>query len=361
MVHACVSMTRIGLFSLVDHLDDPVTGQSTSASQRLLELVSQGELAESVGFERFAVGEHHFTQYLVPNANLLLAAIAARTKHIRLFTTVTLLACRHALQLAEDVGVLDQLSGGRIELSVARGVTFEGAGHFGVRKETVYQNLESKLADLLEVLETGRLRPGEFNREPLDVVPRPIQTPHPPIWIGGGLSEASTDLAVKFGLPLILPSLFRHPEDYRTIVDRYRSGMHEAGALEKMRLGMPNYCWVAKTSQAARSQWRPRLERYVASVRNLRGSFGRGVDFDSLLAGPAICGSPAEVVDRIGYINEQLGLDDHILLMDVGGMPFDELAASLELMGSDVLPHFQSDSAPPSQGSRERLRPPTQA
>jgi len=336
-------MTKIGLFSLADHLADPVTGRVSSVRQRLVEVIEQGVLAEQAGFERYAVGEHHFTNYLVPNANLVLSALAMRTERIRLFTTVTLLAYRHALQLAEDVGVLDQLSSGRIELSVARGVTFEGAGHFGVTEATVYRDLEHKLVELLHVLRGGELEPGEFNRRPLSVVPRPLQSPAPPIWIGGGLSEASCDVAVKFGLPLILPSLFRHPEDYQPIVDRYRNGMLGRGWPERTRLGMPNYCWVAKTSQAARAQWRPRLEQYVAAVSNLRGSFGRDIDFDSLMAGPAICGSPAEVADRIAFINERLGLDNHILLMDVGGMPFDELRDALELMASEVLPHFHRD------------------
>lgn len=334
-------MTKIGLFSLADHLADPVTGRASSVRERLWELIEQGIVAEQAGFERFAVGEHHFTKYLVPNANLVLSALAVRTERIRLFTTVTLLAYRHAIQLAEDVGVLDQLSGGRIELSVARGVTFEGAGHFGVTEATVYRDLEHKLVELLHVLRCGEIDPGEFNRRPLSVVPRPLQTPAPPIWIGGGLSEASCDVAVKFGLPLILPSLFRHPEDYQPIIDRYRNGMAARGWPERIRLGMPNYCWVAKTTQEARAQWRPRLEHYVAAVSNLRGSFGRDVDFESLMAGPAICGSPAEVVDRIAAINERLGLDNHILLMDVGGTPFDELKDALELMGRDVLPHFQ--------------------
>lgn len=343
-MHAWYCMTKIGLFSLADHLADPVTGRVSSVRQRLLEVIEQGVLAEQVGFERYAVGEHHFTNYLVPNANLLLSALAARTQRIRLFTTVTLLAYRHALQLAEDVGVLDQLSGGRIELSVARGVTFEGAGHFGVTEATVYRDLEHKLVELLHVLRGGELEPCEFNRRPLSVVPRPLQSPAPPIWIGGGLSEASCDVAVKFGLPLILPSLFRHPEDYQPIVDRYKNGMLARGWPERTRLGMPNYCWVAKTSQAARAQWRPRLEQYVAAVSNLRGSFGRDTDFDSLMEGPAICGSPAEVVDRIAFINERLGLDNHIVLMDVGGMPFNELSDAMQLMGAEVLTHFQRDS-----------------
>lgn len=344
-MHAWSCMTKIGLFSLADHLPDPMTGQISSVRQRLCEVVEQGVVAERVGFERFAVGEHHFTNYLVPNANLVLSALAVRTERIRLFTTVTLLAYRHAIQLAEDVGVLDQLSGGRIELSVARGVTFEGAGHFGVTEATVYRDLEHKLVELLHVLRGGELAPGEFNQRPLSVVPRPLQVPLP-IWIGGGLSEASCDVAVKFGLPLILPSLFRHPEDYELIIDRYRNGMVARGWPERIRLGMPNYCWVAKTTQAAREQWRPRLEQYVTAVSGLRGSFGRNVDFESLMAGPAICGSPAEVADRIAFINERLGLDNHILLMDVGGTPFNELKGALELMGGEVLPHFQRDDAP---------------
>lgn len=335
------NQTTIGIFSLADHLRDPVTGRQVEPAERLRDLIRQCEVAEAVGFERFAVGEHHFSDYILPNANLILAAAAARTKRIRLFTSVTLLACRDAVQLAEDIGVLDALSNGRLELSFARGVSFDGAELFGVTPDNVYTLMGEKLEALLALFGSGRLeRAGE--KPDLLVHPRPVQKPFPPLWMGGGLSNASCDLAITHGLPLILPSLFRYPVDYLPMVERYRNGMAEAGKSHLAKLSMPNYCWVAKTSQEAKRNWQPRLEHYVDFASNVRKGFGRAMDFESLLEGPAICGSPAEVVDRMGEINELLGLDNHIVLMDVGGMPFGELQDAMELMGNDVLPHFHT-------------------
>jgi alkanesulfonate monooxygenase SsuD/methylene tetrahydromethanopterin reductase-like flavin-dependent oxidoreductase (luciferase family) len=158
--------------------------------------------------------------------------------------------------------------------------------------------------------------------------------------VGGGLSLHSCALAIEQGLPLILPSLFRYPEDYLPMLELYRDGLRRAGREDCIRVALPSHCWVAKTSQLARERWRPRLEHYVQHAKGVREGLGRATDFDALLRGPAICGSPAEVVDRIGQINELMGLDNHILLMDAGGMPYAELRQSLELMGAQVLPHF---------------------
>jgi alkanesulfonate monooxygenase SsuD/methylene tetrahydromethanopterin reductase-like flavin-dependent oxidoreductase (luciferase family) len=71
--------TTIGLFSLLDHVDDPITGRQASVAERLRQVVEQGVIAEQVGFERFGVGEHHFTGYVLSNPSLVLAATAVRT------------------------------------------------------------------------------------------------------------------------------------------------------------------------------------------------------------------------------------------------------------------------------------------
>lgn len=332
--------TRIGLFSLADHLDDPITQARITPGQRLLELVEQGILSEQVGFERFAVGEHHFSDYILPNPNLILAAVATRTKTVRLFTTVTLLGLHDPIQLAEDVAVIDALSRGRFELSVARGVSAATAAAFGHDLEQPYNVLREKLSQLLDALTTGEVETRAGCRMRLS--PAPVQRPHPPIWIGGGLSHGSCDLAAERGLPLILPSLFRYPEDYLPMVQRYREQMGIHSPAAPIRVGLPSYCWVAKTSQQARAEFRPRIDHYVERFRSLRQGFGRPMDFERLIQGPAICGSPAEVVDRLGAINELLGLDNHILLMDLGGAPLSALRDAMELMGARVLPHFKA-------------------
>jgi alkanesulfonate monooxygenase SsuD/methylene tetrahydromethanopterin reductase-like flavin-dependent oxidoreductase (luciferase family) len=342
MPDASTGRTQIGLLTLVDHLAEPIGGERIPARQRLDEVVAEAILAEEVGFERFAVGEHHFSDYILSNPSLVLAAIAARTARIRLMTAVTLLPCRDAVQTAEDIGILDNISNGRLDISVARGVSEEASRAFDVPREQVYTILQEKLDLLLAILREGVIPAGHPRGGGLPVGPVPVQRPHPPVWIGGGLSAESTDMAVSRGLPLILPSLFRYPEDYLPMIDRYREGMHRAGRADDIRVALPSHCWVAKTSQEARAQFRPYLEQYVAFARQLREGFGRPLSFEGLIQGPAICGSPAEVVDRIAGINERLGLDHHLLKMDAGGVPFGPLHESIQLMGTDVLPQFAS-------------------
>ena len=337
--------TSIGLFSLLDHLGDPVTGREITAAERLREVIEQGVMAEQAGFAGFGVGEHHFSGYVLSNPSLMLAGLATRTTRIRLFTAVTLLACRDPIGLAEDIGILDSLSDGRLELTFARGVSWEAARVFGIDHENVYGVMAQKLDLLLEVLATGRITvsgAGATAGHEVTLVPRPVQRPRPPVWIGGGLHIESCNLAIERGLPLMLPSLFRHPEDYLPLVEQYRAGMAAAGRSHLTRVAMPSYCWVAKNSQDARRTWQPRLQRYVSFAQSLRDGHGRPLDFDSLLTGPAICGSPTEVSDRIAAINEAMDLDDHILMMDLGGVPIDELRDAIGLMGSEVLPSFRA-------------------
>ena len=185
----------------------------------------------------------------------------------------------------------------------------------------------------------------------MPVLPRPVQRPHPPVWMGSGLHNESCDMAIARGMPLILPSLFRYPQDYRPILERYREGMDRAGKADRIRVALPSHCWVGRTSQEAHARYQPYLENYVAFARALREGFGRPMDFAGLIGGPAICGSPAQVVDRIGELNELLGLDLHLLKMDAGGVPYPELADGLERMGAAVLPHFHPSQATASAAS----------
>jgi len=138
-----------------------------------------------------------------------------------------------------------------------------------------------------------------------------------------------------------LPSLFCFPEDYLPILERYRASMSAAGHADAISVAYPSYVHVARTSQEARQRFRPYLENYVRTATSCRGSKGRSTDYESLLQGPALCGSPAEVVDRIASINETLGLQNHYLMADLGGLPAPLLAEVIELLGSEVLPRLR--------------------
>ena len=181
---------------------------------------------------------------------MLLAAVAARTTTIRMGTAVTLLANLDPLRVAEDLAMLDVLSLGRAQMTFARGVMESTMAAFGIENvNDLRPRFEENLRLVIRLLtEESVTWSGQF-RAPLNGVrlePRPLQKPHPPLIIGGGLSNVSCDLAVDLGLPLTLPSLFRYPEDYLPIVERYRERMAATGQAAKAELSYPSYVHVAR-------------------------------------------------------------------------------------------------------------------
>jgi alkanesulfonate monooxygenase SsuD/methylene tetrahydromethanopterin reductase-like flavin-dependent oxidoreductase (luciferase family) len=335
-------MTGYGLLSLADHIGDPATGRRESQAERLQRVVDTAVDAEAAGFVAFGVGEHHFSDYIISAPELVLAAASARTERIVLGTSVTLLANTDPVRQAEQLAMLDVLSGGRAEMTFARGVSESTAHAFGIADfNELRPRFEEYLRLVLRLFTEDEVTWEGSYRAPLEKIrlePRPVQQPYPPMWIGGGLSTTSTELAATLGLPLFLPSLFRWPVDYLEIVEFYRARHLEEGHEHPPRVGFPSYLHVATTSQEARSRWRPHLEHYRDFALTLRSAFGRETDYDSLLEGPAICGSPAQVVERINEIDDLLGLDRHLFLLDAGGVPQPVLDDEMELLATEVLP-----------------------
>jgi alkanesulfonate monooxygenase SsuD/methylene tetrahydromethanopterin reductase-like flavin-dependent oxidoreductase (luciferase family) len=336
-------VTPLGLFSLVDLLPDPVTGQAPTTAQRYHDLVSAAVTAEAAGFCAFGLGEHHFSHYILPSPFLVLSYVAAATSTIGLGTSVTLLANIDPVRIAEDLATLDVLTGGRAEATFARGVAESTMQAFGITSiDELRSRFEENLRLVLRLLTEEEVSwRGEF-RGPLHHVrlePRPLQKPRPRINIGGGLSTVSADLAADLGLPLVLPSLFKFPEDYLPLVERYRQRMVGNHFVDRVSVTFPFYLHVAPTSQQARARGRPYLENYVSFAADFRGvGASRGLDFDTLVRGPAICGSPAEAVERLASAAELLGLDRILVMVDLGGLPAATVNEVIELVGAEVIP-----------------------
>ncbi|MEU5696615.1 LLM class flavin-dependent oxidoreductase [Actinosynnema sp. NPDC020468] len=322
------------LLILGDHLPNPCSGGEVSESDRLRMIVEQAVVAEEAGFTGVAIGEHHFTRYIVSAPELLLAMIAARTSRLRLSTGVTLLAHHDPVRVAEELSTLDVLSGGRAELIVARGVSQRTDEAFGVHdhlRARFEENLRLLLTLLAEPHVTWR---GRF-RSPLEdvtTVPRPIQQPRPLVWIGSG-SAASADLAVDLDLPLMLPSTLRDPDTHLPVVERYREAMGGRG-----RVALPSHMFVADTAASARARWRPHLEAYANFADMWRGD--GEPDVDAIMEGAAVCGDPAEVAGRLNDLAHRMNLDAHLVMVDIGGMPHSSVVETIRLFGEEVLPHL---------------------
>lgn len=341
---------EIGLLSLGDCLDDPVGGGRPTPAARHRAIVESAVLGEQLGFDSVWLGEHHFCDYVLSAPPVVLAAIAARTERLRLGTGVTLLANLDPVRVAEDYATLDGISGGRVELVAGRGILADTYEAFGQKADESRERFRENL-ELLRRLwtETDVTWSGRF-RAPLErvtVEPRPVQRPHPPLWIGGGSSLHSVDLAAELGLPLMLPSVLAPPIRFAPLVERYRARAAAAGHVP--RVGACNHVHVGPSSQEARERWRPYYLNYLAFVdriwtrRELVHPGARiEMDYDRLLGGVALCGSPDEVAERILATREALGLDVQLLMFDLGGLPEPALRETLERFGTAVLPRLRA-------------------
>ncbi len=342
---------QMGLLSLGDHLADPLTGERVSQREKIRDMIELGVRTEEMGLDAFWVGEHHFNDYIVSSPQLVLAAVAERTSRIRLGTGVTLLPNHDPVRIAEDFATLDIVSEGRVDLGVGRGIfsyIFEAFGQrYDDARPQYVENLELLLRLWREdaVTWTGNFRSPLTNVRP---EPRPLQVPHPPIWIGGGISPESVDLAADLGLPLILPSVFAPTDFFVPVVDRYRERFAAAGHdSADMCVGGVNHCFVGTSSTAARELWLPRYRHYWEWVTGLIASQGLiegrpRFDIEELERGPAIFGSAEEVAERIGNVKEKLGLDLHLAYMDLGGLPPSLVADSVDAYASEVAPKVRN-------------------
>lgn len=349
---------QLGLLSLGDCLDDPATGLRPTAAERHRAIVEEAVLAETLGFDSVWLGEHHFCDYVLASPPVLLAAIAARTSRVRLGTGVTLLANLDPVRVAEDYATLDAISDGRVDLVAGRGILIDTYEAFGQKPDESRERYREHLELLLRLWrETEVTWNGRF-RAPLDAVtvePRPVQKPHPPVWVGGGSSLHSVDLAAELGLPLMLPSVLAPALDFAPLVARYRERFAAAGHdPAAARVGCCHHVHVRPDSQDAREGWKPYYLNYLRFVdrvwsrRDLIHAKARvELDYERLLAGVAVCGSPAEVVDRIGAARETLGLDVHLAMFDLGGLPPAAVARTLDLYATAVAPQLRRLGAGP--------------
>lgn len=177
----------------------PWAVDESGSTAALAPLVAQARLADRLGFHSLWLPESHFqARGSNPAPLLLLAAIAAQTERIRLGTTSYLLTIRHPLLVAEEVAVLDRLSGGRLILGVGRGFRAELFDAFDVPRTGKRDRFEAALATMI------RAWSGEPLLEPpqLKLTPLPVQKPHPPIWVAAFGPKALAQ-AGRLGLPYL--------------------------------------------------------------------------------------------------------------------------------------------------------------
>jgi probable LLM family oxidoreductase len=317
---------EIGVFTFAD------VREGESAGERLREVVEEAELADDVGLDVFGVGEHHRPEYAVSAPAVALAAVAARTKRIRLTSAVTVLSSAVPIRLYQQFATLDLLSDGRAEMMAGRGSFIESFPLFGFDLRDYDTLFEEKLVELLSIRETGESLDGH------GVYPRPDQPI--PIWVAVGGTPESAVRAGMLGLPMALAIIGGQPERFRPFAELHRRGAEEAG-LEPPRLSINAHGYIAETRDQAIAESFP----YVSEAMNRIG-LERGwppmtrADYEAA-AGPRganFVGTPEQVVDKVLYQHGIFGHDRFLLQLGVGGVPHEGVLRSIELLGSEVVP-----------------------
>src|SRR4051795_10154905 len=191
---------ELGLATFVD------SSRDVSPQQRLRDLVEEAELADQLGLDVFAVGEHHRPDFLVSAPAVVLAALAMRTETIRLSSAVTVLSSDDPVRVFEEFAEVDLLSGGRAEIMAGRGSFTESFPLFGYDLADYDALFAEKLDLLLAVRDRERVTWAGAHRAALvdqPVYPRPVQDPLP-VWVAVGGNPQSVVRAGALGLPLAL-------------------------------------------------------------------------------------------------------------------------------------------------------------
>jgi len=335
---------EIGVYTFADLGTHPITKETTTPHQRMLNLLEEIELADQLGLDVFAIGEHHRPDYLVSSPAVVLGAAAVKTKNIKLSSAVTVLSSDDPVRVFQQFAEVDLLSGGRAEIMAGRGSFIESFPLFGYNLNDYDELFSEKLEMLLKLNESeiadwnGKLTQTIRNR---GVYPRPYQKKLP-IWIGVGGTPESVIRAAEHGLPMALAIIGGLPARFAPYVQLYRDVYTKAGHdPDNMQLSINSHTYLADDAQQARDEFYPPYSEVMNRIGLERGwSPGSRKDFDISTdpKGALLVGSPQQVIDKILYEHELFGHTRFLAQMSLGAMPHNKILHSMELLGTKVAP-----------------------
>jgi alkanesulfonate monooxygenase SsuD/methylene tetrahydromethanopterin reductase-like flavin-dependent oxidoreductase (luciferase family) len=358
-------MAQVWLFDVTNYPGDPSPAAYDYAlgANVLNESLAEWERADELGFDGVYLAEHHFTAYnLTPSPNVMLAALAQRTKRMRLGSMCNVLPFNQPLRVAEEFAMLDAISDGRVEMGIGRGVDEQEFVHFGLD----LQEAKPMFQEGFELITKAWTEPT-FTHEgkyyPLvgecSIYPRPVQDPHPPIWITA-VSPPTIAWAAERGLSI--SSGFTTPEEIAGRFRHYIESAKKSGLDPKPeQLALFRHVFVADTDKEARALAEPALNHYfmlfvpAALPKDLEkmavGDYSyykdalksffsdRQPTFDEIIdSGFIIVGDPDQVRETILDHLATTGAGRLIAQVHFGNLPQEAVLHAEELLATEVLP-----------------------
>jgi alkanesulfonate monooxygenase SsuD/methylene tetrahydromethanopterin reductase-like flavin-dependent oxidoreductase (luciferase family) len=334
------SSLKIGIF---DHLDDCGGDVGKQYSDRL----RIAEACDRAGFYGYHVAEHHGTPHgFAPSPNLFLSAMAQRTRTLRLGPLVMLLSLYHPLRAFEEVCMLDQLSGGRVDLGIGRGAVPLELGFFGIAGEAIDGRYQEASDILLQAMRGGTLgyQGRYFTLQDVPITLSPVQKPHPPLWYGTVKPESAV-WAAKRQMNIVS---YGPASKIRGVTDAYRAAWAERagdGATAPM-LGMVRTVVIAETEKAARALAAPAYERWLETLSLLPRQSGVApaalpAQFaEAVESGLCIAGTVSSVRAAILRQKEEAGINYLLCQTAFGDLPVEASLNTIAAMKAGIMPRI---------------------
>ena len=316
-----------------------------SQAQTIRNVVEQGVLADQVGADFFGIGEHHTDDFPMPAADVVLAAIAARTTRIHLGSAVTVLSSDDPVRVFQRYSTLNAISGGRAEVILGRGSSIDSFPLFGydlADYEDLFEEKTNLFAELLKggpVTWQGKTRASLHHQ---DVVPHTESGPFP-AWIGVGGSPQSVIRAAHYGFSLMLAIIGGSPSRFAPFSRLFQQALERFGRAP-LPVGVHSPGHVAVTDEKAREEFWPRYREVIRSVAETRGFAVPTKESFQYEVGPhgaLYVGSPETVAQKIAANLTVLGANRFDLKYGMGGLAHEALMTNIELYGTQVIPRVR--------------------
>ena len=332
------------------------------ADQYWREALYLTQLAEELGYTSVRTVEHYFHPYggYSPNPLVFLSAAAAITTRIRLITGAVLPVFNNPLKLAGEIGMVDAISGGRLEVGFARAFLPHEFGHFRISMDESRARFDEGLEQVRILLEGEKVTSeGQFHSfANVTSLPRPTQKPRPPFWIASISTPQSFEMCGRNGhfmmaIPLASDATAK-------LMEIYRRSWSEAGHAGRGKVMLAFNMFCAPTQQQAVSKAKADHEHYLQAISDGASGWGDGVsskdypnyqkmyaalsseNYESTVAkGTAWIGTPDDISTTIARYHEECGgFDSASLQINFGAMKREDAENSLRLFAKEVMPRF---------------------
>ncbi|GAA0252654.1 LLM class flavin-dependent oxidoreductase [Cryptosporangium japonicum] len=323
--------------------DVPVddAGAPVSHAAAIRQVIDEAVLADELGVDVIALGEHHRPEYSISTPETVLAGIASRTRRIKLASGVTVLSSDDPVRVFQRFATVDAISNGRAQVILGRGSFTESFPLFGYDLSDYDVLFEEKLDLFAELLEERPVTWDGTTRAALvdaDVFPK-TESGHLDTWVGVGGSPQSVVRTARYGLPLMLAIIGGPAGRFAPYVDLYRRAAEQLGT-EAHPVGMHSPGFVADTDEEARELFYPAYKVQRDRIGALRGWPPlRREEFDAEVSGGSLyVGAPETVARRVAAAVKTLGVGRFDLIYTVGAQSVGARTRAVELYGAKVAP-----------------------